>query len=114
MPTVAKAKSAKKPAKAPAKTPARKSAARSAALGVAVQPYLGQIDTFAFNFAPSGWQPCDGRLLQINQNRALYALLSNTYGGDGRLTFGVPRLAPVTPSGPNYFIAIEGSFPSRS
>jgi hypothetical protein len=114
MPTVAKAKSAKKPAKAPAKTPAKKPARKSAALSIVEQPYIGQIDTFAFNFAPSGWLPCDGRVLQIGRFQVLFSLLGGTYGGDGRLTFGLPRLAPVTPSGPNYYIAIDGFFPVRS
>jgi microcystin-dependent protein len=54
--------------------------------------YLGEIRIFAGNFAPVGWQLCDGTLLPISQYDALYALLGTTYGGDGATTFGVPDL----------------------
>jgi microcystin-dependent protein len=56
------------------------------------QPYLGQIEAFPFNFAPKNWQPCQGQLLPINQNQALFSLLGTTYGGDGRTTFALPDL----------------------
>ena len=46
----------------------------------------------SFNFAPSGWAPCDGRLLALNQNQALFSILGTQYGGDGRVTFGLPDL----------------------
>ena len=55
-------------------------------------PLMGEICTFAFNFCPQGFVPADGRLLQVNQYQALFSLLSNTFGGDGRSTFGVPDL----------------------
>ena len=55
-------------------------------------PFLGEIDTFGFNFAPRGWALCDGQLLQISQNTALFAVLGTTFGGDGRITFGLPDL----------------------
>jgi microcystin-dependent protein len=55
-------------------------------------PYLGQIMPTAFNFAPRGWALCNGALLPIAQNQALYALLRTTYGGDGRTTFALPNL----------------------
>jgi microcystin-dependent protein len=55
-------------------------------------PYLGQITTFSFNFAPRGWALCNGQLLSITQNQALFSLLGTTYGGDGRTTFGLPNL----------------------
>lgn len=55
-------------------------------------PYLGEIRTFAFNFAPSGWTTCDGQLLPIAQNQSLYSLLGTIYGGDGRTTFALPDL----------------------
>ena len=54
--------------------------------------YLSQVELFAFGFAPKGWAPCNGQLLPINQNQALFALLGTTYGGDGRVTFGLPDL----------------------
>jgi microcystin-dependent protein len=76
-------------------------------------PYTGQIEAFAFNFAPAGWLPCDGRLLQIVDHPALFSLLGTTYGGDGLHAFGLPKLAPVGPAGPNYFIAVAATFPPR-
>ena len=78
-----------------------------------MQPYLGQIQTFAFSFAPPGWAPCDGRLLWLAENTALYALIGTTYGGDGRTNFALPKLAPIAPQGPSYFIAIAGVFPKQ-
>src|SRR3569623_1528496 len=60
--------------------------------------FLGEIRMFAGNYAPEDWHFCDGSTLQINQFDALYALLGTTYGGDGRVTFGLPDLrgrAPV-------------------
>jgi microcystin-dependent protein len=55
-------------------------------------PFLGEIQAFGFNFAPRGWAQCDGQLLPINQNSALFSLLGTTYGGDGRTTFALPDL----------------------
>src|SRR4051812_17050146 len=54
--------------------------------------YIGEIRAFAFNFAPLGWAKCEGQLLPINQNQALFSLLGNFYGGDGRITFALPDL----------------------
>jgi microcystin-dependent protein len=56
------------------------------------EPFLGEIRTFAFDFAPKGWAKCEGQLMPINQNQALFALLGTTYGGDGRVTFALPDL----------------------
>ena len=56
-------------------------------------PFLGEIRTFAGNFAPSGWALCQGQLLPIAQNDALFSLLGTTYGGDGQSTFALPNLA---------------------
>jgi microcystin-dependent protein len=56
------------------------------------EPFLGQISTIAFNWAPYGWAYCAGQLLPLSQNAALFALLGTTYGGDGSTTFGVPDL----------------------
>jgi microcystin-dependent protein len=61
-------------------------------------PYLGEIKIVSFNFAPQpGWAECNGQLLPINQNQALFALLGTTYGGDGRTTFGLPNLEGRVP-----------------
>src|SRR5579875_3735390 len=55
-------------------------------------PFLSEIRIFSFNFAPKGWAMCNGQLLPINQNQALFSLLGTTYGGDGRTTFALPNL----------------------
>jgi microcystin-dependent protein len=55
-------------------------------------PYLGEIRQFSFAVVPNGWVPCDGRLLNIQNNTALYALLKTTFGGDGKTNFAVPDL----------------------
>lgn len=55
-------------------------------------PFIGQICTFGFNFAPRNYATCDGQLLSIAQNTALFSLLGTTYGGDGRVTFALPDL----------------------
>lgn len=55
-----------------------------------MEPFLGQIMMFAGNFPPRGWAFCEGQLLDINSNQALFSILGTTYGGDGRTTFGLP------------------------
>jgi microcystin-dependent protein len=55
-------------------------------------PFLSEIKICSFNFAPKNWALCNGQLLQINVNQALFSLLGTTYGGDGRTTFGLPEL----------------------
>lgn len=55
-------------------------------------PFLSEIKIVSFNFPPKGWTFCNGQLLPINQNQALFSLLGTTYGGDGRTTFGLPNL----------------------
>ena len=57
-----------------------------------MEPFIGQIQPFGFNFAPKGWALCDGQLQSIAQNSALFSLLGTTYGGDGRTTFALPDL----------------------
>ena len=57
-----------------------------------MDPFIGQIQTFGFNFPPRGWAFCDGQLLSIASNTALFSLLGTTFGGDGRTTFGLPDL----------------------
>jgi len=56
------------------------------------EPFVGEIRMFAGNFAPRGWAFCDGQLLAVSQNDALFSLLGTIYGGDGRTTFGLPEL----------------------
>jgi len=57
-----------------------------------MDPFIGQIQAFAFPFAPRGWALCQGQLLPIAQNPALFALIGTTYGGDGRTNFALPDL----------------------
>jgi len=57
-----------------------------------MDPFIGQIQAFGFNFAPRGWAKCEGQLLPIASYSALFSLLGTTYGGDGRTTFGLPDL----------------------
>ncbi|HYL76333.1 MAG TPA: tail fiber protein [Bryobacteraceae bacterium] len=56
------------------------------------EPFLGEVKIISWNFPPKGWAFCNGQLLPINQNQALFSILGVTYGGDGRQTFGLPNL----------------------
>jgi microcystin-dependent protein len=82
------------------------------------EPFLGQIALFAFNYAPTGWAACEGQLLSLAQNTALFSLLGTNYGGNGQTNFALPDLrgkAPVSDpnTGMQYCIALQGVFPSR-
>ena len=108
-----------------------------------MDPYLGEIRAFSFNFAPTGWAQCNGTLLPIADNTALFQLLGTIYGGDGRTTFALPdfrnrapvHTSPDLPMGQNgggqgvqlgagaattltlaanFCIAVQGVFPQRS
>ena len=61
------------------------------------EPFVGEIRMFGFNFAPQGWALCNGQLLPISQNQALFSLLGTTYGGDGTTTFALPNLQSRVP-----------------
>ncbi|HWQ33418.1 MAG TPA: tail fiber protein [Blastocatellia bacterium] len=61
------------------------------------EPFLAEIRLFTFNFPPKGWALCNGQLLPINQNQALFSLLGTTYGGDGRVNFALPNLRGRVP-----------------
>ncbi len=81
-------------------------------------PFVGEIETFAFNFCPVGWAALNGQLLPINQNQALFSLLGTIYGGNGTTNFALPTGKPVftlTPGAPVIqCIALQGIFPSRN
>ncbi len=64
------------------------------------EPFVGEIGVFAGNFAPRGWAFCNGQLLPVAQNTALFSLLGTMYGGDGRTTFGLPNLQGRLPMHP--------------
>ena len=76
-------------------------------------PYLGEIRMFAGTFAPRGWALCDGQLIGVSQNEALFSLLGTIYGGDGRSTFGLPDLRGRIPmhmgSGPGLSSRTQGA-----
>ena len=61
------------------------------------EPFLSEIRIFSFNYAPKGWALCNGQLLPINQNQALFSLLGTTFGGDGRVNFALPNLQGQVP-----------------
>jgi len=70
-------------------------------------PYVGEIRAFGFNFAPRGWATCDGQIIPISQNTALFSILGTTYGGNGISNFALPNLQGATPLG-------QGQGPSLS
>jgi microcystin-dependent protein len=65
-----------------------------------MDPFVAEIRIFPFNFAPKGWAWCDGQLLPLSQNTALFSLLGTTYGGDGKSTFALPDLQGAAPMHP--------------
>lgn len=77
------------------------------------EPFIGEIRLFAGNFAPRGWAFCDGQLLPIAQNQALFSIIGTTYGGDGRTTFALPDLRGRAPihagSGPGLTPRVLGA-----
>jgi microcystin-dependent protein len=77
-------------------------------------PFVAEIRIFAGNFAPTGWALCDGQLLPISQNTALFSLLGTTYGGDGRTNFALPNLQGSAPldagQGPGLSLRDLGEF----
>lgn len=76
------------------------------------EPFVAEIRMFGGNFAPRGWAFCNGQLLSISQNTALFSLLGTTYGGDGRTTFGLPDLQGRAPmhqgQGPGLTPRVQG------
>lgn len=94
-----------------------------------MEPYIGEICQYPYNFAPKGWALCHGQLMPISQNQALFSLLGTTYGGDGRTTFNLPDLRLKDTNGNviqlqvgdvhegkvymEYSIALQGIYPSR-
>lgn len=87
-------------------------------------PFLGEIRTVPYNFAPRGYAFCQGQMLPINQNQSLYSLLGTNFGGDGRTTFALPDTRQVEDEMRRttrkrfppfrYIIALQGLYPSRS
>ena len=83
----------------------------------ATEPFMGQILTFAGDYTPHNWASCDGRLLNIREHSAVFALIGTTYGGDGRNTFALPKIPNIpNPKDPNgkpirYIFCVRGMFP---
>jgi microcystin-dependent protein len=84
-----------------------------------MDPFVAEIRVFGFNFAPKGWAFCDGQLLPISQNTALFSLLGTNFGGDGKSTFGLPNFQGSAAIGQGegsgispYFVGEEGGVPS--
>ena len=80
-------------------------------------PFVGEVETFAFNFCPNGWMALNGQLLPISQYQVLFDLLGTTYGGDGVTTFGLPTAKPIfTATGAvlPQCISLFGIFPSKN
>ena len=112
---------AKKRTSKPAKTSAKTAAKRAPVKGrvgapappAPGAPLIGQVEIFAFPFVPAGWLPCDGRLLQIAYYQPLFSLLGTSYGGDGRISFALPKMSVPNSQGQHYCIAVQGAYPSR-
>lgn len=81
------------------------------------QPFLSEIRVFPFNFPPKGWAFCNGQLLPINQNQALFSLLGTVYGGDGITNFALPNLQGRVPNhmgGQGHFLGEKGGEESHT
>lgn len=72
------------------------------------EPFLGEVRIFPLNYAPQGWMQCDGQILAIAQNQALFSLLGTTYGGNGQTTFALPNLNGRTPVHPGNWMQLGG------
>ena len=73
--------------------------------------YIGEVRWFAFDAVPEAWAPCDGKALPIMEHQALFSLIGTKFGGDGRTTFALPKVAAN--AGVNAWIALEGVYPQR-
>jgi len=82
-----------------------------------MEPLMGQIQLFPYNFEPRGWMLCDGRTLNIAYYNALYSLIGTTFGGNGTTEFKLPDLKNANPLATTnqmkYYIAVEGVYPTR-
>lgn len=95
-----------------------------------LEPFVGEICQYPYNFSPKDWAPCHGQLLSIVSNAALFSLLGTTFGGDDRTTFALPDLRPRDAKGNvlqlkvgdmyedkpymDYYIALNGIYPPRN
>ncbi|WP_342114721.1 phage tail protein [Pseudoduganella sp. OTU4001] len=79
-----------------------------------LEPFIGEIRIFGGNFPPHGWALCDGKLLSIAQNTALFSLLGTTYGGNGQTTFALPDLRGRVPAHPSQEYPLGAQFGTES
>lgn len=77
-----------------------------------MEPFIGQIILFPSGWAPRGWAACEGQKLAVSQNDALFSIIGNRFGGDGRATFALPDLRDRAPKGLSYCMALAGIYPS--
>ena len=77
-----------------------------------MEPIIGEVKYFAGNFAPKGWEFCQGQLLSIASNTALYSIIGDRFGGDGRSSMALPKIEDL--DGCKAIIAVQGVYPSRS
>ncbi len=89
------------------------SAVRAGFGGDAMDPYVSELRFFAFDWAPQGWQICDGSLPSLSQNEVLYSLIGTNYGGDGRSNFAVPKMPSPLGTQGRWCIALVGNYPQR-
>jgi microcystin-dependent protein len=76
--------------------------------------FIGQIALFPYTFTPNGWMPCEGQIIRIAENSALFSALGTQFGGDGRTTFALPDYRSLAPANSRYFLSITGEFPQRA
>ncbi len=75
---------------------------------------LGEISLFGYSFQQAGWTTCEGQILQVVQNQALFSLIGYTYGGNGTTTFALPNLKGAEPlPGMKYYIVTSGLYPEK-
>jgi microcystin-dependent protein len=87
------------------------------AIAQASDPYVGEIQTFAFNFCPTGWARANGALMSISENATLFNLIGTSFGGDGMTTFALPAWGPIyTANGGTLLacISLFGVYPSAN
>ena len=84
--------------------------------GILMEGYIGEVRLFAGTYAPLNWAFCEGQVMAIADNMALFSILGAQFGGDGRTTFALPKLDPVKSEqgvGVRYIICLNGIYPSR-
>ena len=81
-----------------------------------MEPFVGEVSLLPYEFAPEEWMRCEGQLMPIAQHTALFSLIGNRFGGDGRTSFALPKMKPLPTEGGDklgYFISIKGIYPRR-